>query len=71
MSGRKKFLCCSVCGSDAGKWLQHHNQDDGYGICRRCIDWLIDKGVPAAGILDSYGEENKNYSPKDPGRINT
>jgi hypothetical protein len=32
---------CACCGSDAGSWAQWHNQDTGYGICRKCVDWVM------------------------------
>lgn len=34
-----RWLACACCGSDAGHWAQWFNQDTGYGICRRCVDW--------------------------------
>lgn len=37
----KRYLRCSCCGSDAGRWLQWSNMDTGYGICRKCVDWLV------------------------------
>lgn len=67
MSGRKKYLRCACCGSDAGKWHQWPNQDTGYGICRRCVDWVTDRGMSAEDLRRTYGEENKNYSPKTEG----
>ena len=32
---------CTCCGSDAGSWVQWPNQDTGYGICRKCVDWVM------------------------------
>ena len=37
-------LICSVCGSDAGDFPQWHNRDIGFGLCRKCADWLPTRG---------------------------
>ena len=31
------YLTCCVCGAGAGRWTQHWNRDDGYGICANCV----------------------------------
>lgn len=36
----KKMKTCACCGGDAGKWKQWHNQDKGFGLCRKCADWI-------------------------------
>ena len=40
-------LECSSCGGDAGRFQQFWNQDDGYGMCPRCIDEIVARGLPA------------------------
>jgi len=58
-------LECCVCGGDAGRFQQHWNRDDGYGICRSCVDWLIDKrNTSPEEIKDCYGTEGVNYAAK-------
>ena len=57
-------LTCSVCGEDAGRHHQHWNRDHGFGICRRCVDWLIGRGVTADELARCYGVEGLNYAPK-------
>jgi hypothetical protein len=61
-------LECCVCGGGAGNFRQHWNRDHGYGICRSCVDWLIEqrKATPEE-ILDLYGKEGVNYAAKAPG----
>lgn len=58
-----RHLTCCVCGDYAGRWHQHWNRDTGYGICRKCVDWLIKRGESADEILDLYGREGINYAP--------
>lgn len=57
-------LACCVCGGDAGKWHQWWNRDTGYGICRRCVEWVVERGETAEQIRDYYGVEGVNYAPK-------
>jgi hypothetical protein len=61
MSPKHKMTCC-VCGNYAGYYEQHWNQDDGYGICHRCVVWLKnDKGYTDDKIKDLYGIAGINY----------
>jgi hypothetical protein len=55
-------LNCCVCGDDAGRFAQHWNRDRGYGICRRCIDWLTAKGTTSDELTDLYGRAGVNYA---------
>lgn len=53
-------LDCCVCGGDAGKWKQHWNRDNGYGICAQCL--AEEAAVSTAEELRSrYGEVKVNY----------
>ena len=61
-------LTCSCCGESAGRWEQHWNRENGYGICARCIDWLrtrprkneADRETPQ--VLETlYGVEGVNW----------
>lgn len=58
------YKTCSCCGSDAGRYEQHANRDTGFGICRRCVDWLIGRGMTAAELLNLYGVEGVHYAAK-------
>ena len=41
---KKVHLECSCCGGYAGRFEQFWNQDDGYGVCTRCVDDIIERG---------------------------
>lgn len=60
-----KSLTCSCCGGDAGKFEQHPNRDAGYGICRKCVDWLDVRGVEQDEFKRNYGTEGVNYAKKE------
>ena len=64
MSGPKRQLTCACCGSDAGKWHQHFNQDTGYGVCARCRDWIQARGMDPGEFRQSYGKPGVNYEAK-------
>lgn len=58
-------LQCAVCGSYAGKYQQHSNRDNGYGVCLDCVRWLLtERKVPPAEMKNNYGIAGINY--KDP-----
>lgn len=61
----RRQMTCAVCGSDAGCHEQHWNRDDGYGICRNCVDWLADR-QSLESIKTQYGIEGVNYAAKQP-----
>lgn len=53
-------LECCCCGGDAGRWKQHWNRDDGYGICMSCVAHQVGRyGIPM--IEDLYGKEGVNW----------
>lgn len=69
MQKTRPMTCC-VCGESAGRWQQHHNRDTGYGLCRKCADWLVDpvkRGkhfYTPMEMADLYGMPGIHYEPK-------
>ena len=72
-TGKPRWLRCACCGDDAGKFIQWHNQDDGFGLCARCADWIIDLGPEGgdaggqlvfAGLPEDLVKEKKSYTGK-------
>lgn len=61
----KRQMKCSVCGDYAGKYEQHPNRDTGWGLCRRCADWLEAKGYDEKEMKELYGTPGIHYQPKD------
>lgn len=57
----KRLLTCCVCSAVAGRFEQHWNRDTGWGVCRACVDWQIDRKTPAEEIADLYGKPGINY----------
>lgn len=51
---------CCVCGTYAGKWLQHWNRDTGYGICPRCVAEEAGRCTPD-DLQDLYGKPGVHY----------
>jgi hypothetical protein len=58
-------MICSVCGAWAGAFKQHSNRDDGYGICRSCVDWLLNRGTSQEEITRNYGVAGVHYKAKN------
>lgn len=59
-------LECCVCGDAAGNWQQHWNRDRGFGICRRCVEWLVTaRHTAPEEMTDLYGTEGVNYAPPE------
>jgi len=64
-------MTCCLCGNGAGRWQQHYNRDDGFGICVNCISWTRQRALEYRGgltpqnveaeIADLYGKENVNW----------
>lgn len=55
-------LRCAVCGDNAGRWKQHPNRDTGYGVCRPCVDWLVDvRNTSPEQMKNDYGTAGVNY----------
>ena len=65
MPNENHLLYCCVCGEQAGRFKQWWNRDTGYGVCRKCIDWMIaTRRTPADEIRQNYGVEGENYASK-------
>lgn len=61
----KRSLTCTCCGSAAGRWEQHWNQDTGYGLCQSCRDWIWDRNHPPVTrqeFRQTYGTPGINYA---------
>ena len=55
-------LKCACCGTYAGKFKQHPNQDAGYGVCQSCVDWLTtEKGYSMEEVERLYGKKDVNW----------
>lgn len=61
MSPRRE-LACACCGGYAGRWQQWPNRDTGYGVCRRCVEWIAEQGESPEKIRDDYGVAGVNYA---------
>lgn len=51
---------CTCCGEFAGRWEQWHNQDLGYGLCRRCV-LMIRAKMERSEFERSYGQPGVHY----------
>lgn len=62
----KRQLRCACCGGDAGRWHQHWNQDNGWGMCAHCRDLIQSRGLgmDPAEFRQTYGKPGVNYEPK-------
>lgn len=56
----KSHLTCCICGDYAGRWEQHHNRDDGYGICGNCAPEEAAR-LPDDQMRSLYGVRGVNY----------
>lgn len=54
-----KTLQCGCCG-ERTKGKQHWNQDTGYGLCPRCVKFLIDRSE--LDELKGYGKAGVNFA---------
>ena len=54
------YLDCCVCGGDAGRFEQHWNRDDGYGICPTCAAEQMGRETPE-NMERLYGKPGVNY----------
>lgn len=60
----KRQKTCSCCGGDAGKFEQWPNRDAGYGLCRKCADWILGRGETPEEFRRCYGVAGIHYEPK-------
>lgn len=58
-SGAVHLDCC-VCGGGAGRWAQHWNRDEGYGICAACVAEETVNETPER-LKSLYGTAGVNY----------
>jgi hypothetical protein len=65
MTKLNKPLTCSCCGSAAGRFKQWHNRDTGWGICRKCVDWILGRGEDPETFRRCYGDEGIHYAKAD------
>lgn len=68
---KQRRLSCACCGGNAGCWAQWFNQDEGYGICRKCVDWIrsperAKHWEGEEGFERTYGVEGIHYEPSSP-----
>lgn len=53
---------CSCCGKQVEQdYPQWRERDKGYGICKGCVNWLVnDHGYNTHELTDAYGRANKH-----------
>jgi ribosomal protein S14 len=51
----RRMLECAECGQPTGPYEQYWNQDDGYGVCRRCVNAMLERGADHVDIHEIYG----------------
>lgn len=62
MSTNRLTMKCSCCGGWAGRWEQYPNQDEGWGVCYECVQWLKAKrNYTDRDIVSYYGNEGVNW----------
>ncbi len=58
----KRGMTCTCCGDDAGRWEQHWNQDNGFSVCPKCLEWITGREyLSAESIRFNYGEAGVNH----------
>lgn len=60
MSTKTERLTCCCCGS-ATRGRQWPNRDTGYGICRKCVEWLRSDGMSDEEVIDLYGHDGLHW----------
>lgn len=61
MNAPVKTMSCCCCGESC-RARQWWNRDTGYGICRKCIDWMRARGTSDAELLELYGQEGIHWN---------
>lgn len=59
MKPSPKECCC--CGRDAGKFIQHFNRDNGFGLCEGCIDFCA-RNETRENFESCYGKPGIHYA---------
>lgn len=67
-TGKPRWLRCACCDGDAGKFVQWYNQDDGYGLCARCADWIAERDARKppewrTDLVNVYGHPGTHRAP--------
>ena len=58
----KRGMTCTCCGDDAGRWEQHWNQDNGFSVCPKCLEWITGReNLTPADSLTRYGTPQINH----------
>lgn len=58
------FLTCACCGGEAPSLKQWYNQDDGFGVCKNCFQFHVEKyGIEYAKNI--FGFNGVNHSIDD------
>ncbi len=53
---KRRYKLCSCCGGEAGAWEQWWNQDKGFGVCAKCVTFILNH-VP-------FGNESLRTTPE-------
>ena len=54
-------LTCCVCG-EGTRGRQWHNRDTGFGVCKKCVEWVKSRGETDANVHSYYGVEGVHYN---------
>ena len=57
-------LTCCCCG-ELTRGRQWHNRDTGFGLCRKCSEWISNKETEE-NILSYYGVKRIHYCIDEP-----
>jgi len=61
MKPRILKLRCACCGAPAPALKQWYNRDTGYGLCKKCANWITEK-EGSEYVRDCYGEAGVHHS---------
>jgi hypothetical protein len=57
-----RILTCGCCGERAPALKQHWNQDTGFGLCPRCVPYILDNPRAGNEELKGYGTPGLNFA---------
>lgn len=57
-----RILICGCCGERAPAVKQHWNQDSGFGLCPRCVPFILDNPRAGQDELKGYGKPGTNFA---------
>lgn len=52
---------CCCCGAECPPMKQWWNRDNGYSICKRCIQKELDSGTSKECLQENYGKPGIHY----------